>query len=40
MGRGTETRSKAGAQLTKGILRAPWLREFARLTPTNFWSGS
>jgi acyl-CoA dehydrogenase len=40
LGRGTETRSKAGAQLTKGILRAPWLREFARLTPTNFWSGS
>ncbi|HLM25732.1 MAG TPA: acyl-CoA dehydrogenase family protein [Thermoleophilaceae bacterium] len=40
VGRGTETRSKAGAQLTKGILKAPWLREFARLTPNNFWSGS
>ncbi len=40
VGRGTESRSKAGAQLTKGILRAPWLKDFARLTPTNFWSGS
>ena len=33
-------RSKAGAQLTKGVLKAPWLKDFARMTPTNFWSGS